>query len=66
MHNGIAAISQIALSGAAKIEASDSGNGFSFGLRICLPWVVTPKIRLCSSGSCLDPDGVRSFRPGVI
>ena len=66
MHKGIAAMSQRALSGNAKSEASVWGNAFSFGLRMCLPLVVTPKIRLCNSGSCLDPDGVRSFKPGVM
>ena len=34
MHSGMAATSQIALNGAAKMEVRDSGKGFSFGFRI--------------------------------
>ena len=66
IHNGIAATWQMALSGAARIEESVSGKAFNFGLVMCWPLVVTPKIRFRSSGSFLDPEGVRSFKPGVM
>ena len=66
MHNGIAATSQIALKGAARMAESDSGMGFNFGLVTCWSLVVTPKIRFCNSGSSLDREGVSSFKPGVM
>ena len=66
MHNGIAATSQMALRGAAKIEVSDSGKALSSGLVMCWPLLVTPKIRFCNSMSCLDFEGVKSFNPGVM
>ena len=67
MQAGVIAVPQVDARGAlTSASIPGAGTGFFNGGLRCCPFVVTPNVRFCNSGSVLDREGVRSLMPGVM